>query len=415
MKRKKLNLIDKDKYPSKYFIPENLQNIKRYKFSCFDIEEFDYLNNQKLSQEVKVNNEVLRCEQIKLTVTPLQKNILLSWIESARLIYTITVKYLRSRKDLISFFKLRPIIKTLFTNTFKEKIKDLPVHIIDNSIKDVLKAYKTSIALLKSKHIKFFRIRYKKQNKPKQTIVIEQQDFSVKRNGFYVSKLGNLKSSKSITRENIKHDTRLTYDKNSNKFLLNNPINKKITKEVNQYSTCSIDPGNITFATIYNPEGNCKKLFTRSNTTRLSYLLNKKLSMLKCDRNKKSILRVNRKIYNFVKEVHYKTANYLCSKYQKIYLGKLSTQSIVQCNMSSFEKNYTHALSHFKFSMILLNKCIERNKTLHLVDESYTSKTCGNCGYLNDVGFSRVYNCLNCNLTIDRDFNGARNILIKNS
>ena len=67
-------------------------------------------------------------------------------------------------------------------------------------------------------------------------------------------------------------------------------INKKITKEVNQYSTCSIDPGNITFATIYNPEGNCQKLFTRSNTTRLSNLLKKKLSMLKYDRNKKSIL-----------------------------------------------------------------------------------------------------------------------------
>ena len=49
-----------------------------------------------------------------------------------------------------------------------------------------------------------------------------------------------------------------------------------------------------------------------------------------------------------------------------------------------------------------------------IVDESYTSKTCGCCGELNEVGLSRVYNCKFCKTIIDRDINGGRNILIKN-
>jgi transposase len=47
-----------------------------------------------------------------------------------------------------------------------------------------------------------------------------------------------------------------------------------------------------------------------------------------------------------------------------------------------------------------------------LVSEEYTSKTCGGCGSLNCVGGSKEYKC-ECGVDIDRDMNGARNILIK--
>ena len=70
--------------------------------------------------------------------------------------------------------------------------------------------------------------------------------------------------------------------------------------------------------------------------------------------------------------------------------------------------------SNFKFKERLKWKCSLYNKKLLIVDESYTSKTCTRCGYLNNVGSNEVYKCNNCNLIIDRDCNGARNILIKN-
>jgi len=51
---------------------------------------------------------------------------------------------------------------------------------------------------------------------------------------------------------------------------------------------------------------------------------------------------------------------------------------------------------------------------LCIVNESYTSKTCTECGELNDVQGSEEYHCNVCGLDVDRDVNGSRNILIKN-
>ena len=155
----------------------------------------------------------------------------------------------------------------------------------------------------------------------------------------------------------------------------------------------------------------------RDTTTKLSRLINKKISLMKLKRTRvvsKAILHNNSKIYNNVKELHYKTARLLCKSYNNIYLGKLSTRSIVKGNLTSFDKHFAHALSHFTFSQILENKCNEFGKKLYYVDESYTSKTCGSCGSMYDVKLSRVYSCESCLQKYDRDMNAARNILIKN-
>ena len=45
--------------------------------------------------------------------------------------------------------------------------------------------------------------------------------------------------------------------------------------------------------------------------------------------------------------------------------------------------------------------------------EEYTSKTYGHCGALNNVGSRDIFSCNKCNIIIDRDVNGARNIAIK--
>ena len=46
--------------------------------------------------------------------------------------------------------------------------------------------------------------------------------------------------------------------------------------------------------------------------------------------------------------------------------------------------------------------------------EEYTSKTCSVCGYLKlNLGGNKVFKCDRCQAIIDRDINGARNILIK--
>lgn len=52
--------------------------------------------------------------------------------------------------------------------------------------------------------------------------------------------------------------------------------------------------------------------------------------------------------------------------------------------------------------------------TITQVTEEYTSKTCGNCGELNEkLGSNKTFECQKCKIVIDRDCNGCRNILLK--
>ena len=70
--------------------------------------------------------------------------------------------------------------------------------------------------------------------------------------------------------------------------------------------------------------------------------------------------------------------------------------------------------SHYLFKQRLLYKSKIRKVHVYNVTEEYTSLTCGNCGELNyGLGKSKVFNCPNCKIVIDRDYNGARNILLK--
>jgi transposase len=58
--------------------------------------------------------------------------------------------------------------------------------------------------------------------------------------------------------------------------------------------------------------------------------------------------------------------------------------------------------------------CKDNKSNLIVQEEQFTTKTCGNCGCINEnVGSNKIFKCDKCNLIADRDFHAARNILIK--
>lgn len=72
-------------------------------------------------------------------------------------------------------------------------------------------------------------------------------------------------------------------------------------------------------------------------------------------------------------------------------------------------------LCHSQWRHRLITQFDDAGATILFVNESFTSKTCGACGRHNQaLGGSRTFRCRECNFTIARDFNGARNIFLRN-
>ena len=160
---------------------------------------------------------------------------------------------------------------------------------------------------------------------------------------------------------------------------------------------------------------------------------------------KQKIKRCYKKIKNIVKELHNKTALYLVKNYERILLPKFETQNMLRNKrdmkgyinkikeeegekeskkelkeiykkrrLNGRVKFVLNNLSHYKFKMHLLKKSKEYGSELIEVTEENTSITCTNCGtHGKKYSKSRVKLC-SCKYKIDRDINGARNIIIKN-
>ena len=67
--------------------------------------------------------------------------------------------------------------------------------------------------------------------------------------------------------------------------------------------------------------------------------------------------------------------------------------------------------SFYTFGERLKQKCLEYGSTLIIVNEAYTSKTNSFSGEIFNVGSRKSFKY--DNITVDRDINGARNILIR--
>ena len=141
-----------------------------------------------------------------------------------------------------------------------------------------------------------------------------------------------------------------------------------------------------------------------------------KISKKKGIRNRnRAIKKRKNKLSNLINELHWKTSNYLTSKYGEILVGNFSTKSMGQTNINKMVKRVGSKLKFYKFKQRLQYKCMLKGVKYGHVIERYTSKLCTRCGiYYNvNLGGDKIYKCNLCRKSMDRDINGARNIYIK--
>lgn len=265
-----------------------------------------------------------------------------------------------------------------------------------------------------------------------------------------------VKINKQIkTKDEIQSITKLINEStvkklNSKQSESNIVVTERIIRDLNKTREkyCALDPGEKVFQTFYG-ESSCGFLGRDMRDIILGYraIIGKYKRILKSGINKKGqrlkkrtkkflrkqIRFIHERIKNIVSELHNKTALFLCRNFNTILIPKFGTQSMLKKNKTAkFEnkeeptkpkknrmpkkvKYVLSTLSHYKFRTKLENKAKDYQCQVHVVTEEYTSMCCGKCGYLSkNYSESRVKKCKNCNHEIDRDINGARNILLKN-
>jgi putative transposase len=82
-------------------------------------------------------------------------------------------------------------------------------------------------------------------------------------------------------------------------------------------------------------------------------------------------------------------------------------------NIPDMIKRLGNLYNIYDFKQKLKYKCYSTKTNYKEVDESFTSKCFCNCSnYKKDLGASKIYNCTKSGMVLDRDINGAKNILL---
>ena len=205
----------------------------------------------------------------------------------------------------------------------------------------------------------------------------------------------------------IKDGTNFSRDTRGNWFLNvvveydNAPV-----RVINQ--AIGIDLGLKTFATLSNGE-----TFEHGKEYRA---LEIKLGKVQRARKKKQARNIHAKISNKRADFNHKLSTDIVNRFEIIAVGNVNAKNLAKTSMA---KSVLDA-GWSSFRSMLAYKAVKHGVTYQEVNESFSTQTCSNCGCLPDsrpkgiAGLGiRTFECSDCDFSIDRDVNAARNILQK--
>jgi putative transposase len=356
----------------------------------------------------------LRTLKVRLYPTPEQRKIFKEWMRTTRWLWNKVLGRVEQENLKKDFFGLRTKFVTSKNNPEVEEWQTkTPVKVRDGAIKDLVTSYKSSFSNLRNGNINQFKIGFKSKKRCEYpTITIPKSGISTSEKLYIYKRYIKTPIKFRGDIKPIKYDCKLSFD--GIKWFLSIPYEKSISTSYAKDTCVALDPGVRNFMVGYSTSEAFK---VKVNHLKFKKLL-RKMDLLQSLRDLKKIKkrswkykrkRLTFRISNLVNEVHYKTIKKL-EKFEKILLPSFESQGIVKRSRNNFLNRNIIQLKHFRFQERLKDHIGDR---LIIVGEEYTSKTCGVCGFLSEVGSSEVFKCGNCTFTCDRDVNGARNIYLK--
>ena len=285
----------------------------------------------------------------------------------------------------------------------------------------------SAISNYKNGNVKHFEMKFMSKKKPTEYLHFEDKSFpsfirKIKSNYWFTNSNGRRDRISFSDITTIEKGIEIIYEKDTGRYFLHYPVDRNWFPEEDRRNESqvkfiskgdriiSLDPGVRKFLVGYDPRG--ESIFIGEDAhIELTELL---VEIDKTEISKdKSILW--RKAKNLVAELHWKTISFLVENYDIILLPDFRVSQMIKGKkLARITKRLMQMFSFCSFKEKLKYKCSMYNKKLIIVDESYTSCTCGRCGNIKRTKLE-VYSCDECGLVIDRDATGSRNIFIKNT
>lgn len=333
------------------------------------------------------------------------------WFGASRWIYNKALDYINNKEYIPNLKELRlNIVNNINYREENKWMLDISYDIRDEAVRDLLSNIEKNLIRGNRFNMKF------KTKRGEQSINILKKHWDEKRGAYY-----NVYNDIGCKRYNIKYTSRLKKTK-LGEYYLCIPRNVNVSEnQTDKSRILSIDPGVRTFLTCFDPQGRVLE-FGKGDICRLHRLLNKvdqlkgKITKAKSKKKiklNKSMYRLNKKLKNLVDDIHKRISKWMCENYDCILIPKMNSMSFKNINKKTRRRMLVWRHCSFIKRLIEKSKLI-RGCRIEVVDESYTSKTCTNCGYIKgNLHGEKVFNCDKCKLVIDRDINGSRNILLK--
>lgn len=352
----------------------------------------------------------LKTLKIRLRTSSKQKQILQDWMNTTRYVYNKTVHAIQKEKQKVNFYDLRNKLVIAKNNNLPEWQLRTPKDVRAGSVADVVTAYKSAFTNLKCNNISKFNVGYKSKKSKSDVLTIPKSAIESDGDNFIIYPT-YLKEPvyfhlRSFFYEKIEHDCKIV--KQNRDYYILIPVScKKNIKESNK--VIAGDLGTRTFLTCYDSNN----IIEFNRDKKILKQLTDKIDSMKANRRRGyKISKIETRVKNIVSDLHWRTAVYLTDNYDTILMGKLESQKCVQKSNNRKLNRSMNVLSHYKFLEKLRYLCATKHRNLKMINEAYTSQTCPSCGNLTKTK-EKLWRCSTCSLSIDRDFLGARNILMK--
>ncbi len=369
------------------------------------------------SQPVCTDSEGTRTLSRKIRIYPTkhQKVLFNKWFGVSRLFYNKAVDHFNNpEKETVNWMG---IAKGLTDTLTQDYIKEVPYQIKKIAVKDSYMSFITNVRKTK-KTGKGFTLRFRSRKSPVQSCFIPKS--AVKDSGIYYTIAGKLKYSERVGL--VDKDCRLTHD--NGRWFIIVPVkqSRKISIE-NQDDIIAIDPGVRSFVSLFSAGGVYGHIGKGDfsviqrhchHADRLISKITQEKNRLKKVSLKRALMRIKHRIKDIVKEIHNKVIVYLVKNFKVVVYPNFDVSGmVIKGTRRLGSKTVRNMLNwgFYSFAQKLESKCAEYGTVLVRTCEAYTSRTNSFNGQIMNIGSKKEFR--HEGKVVDRDINGARNILIR--